>query len=113
MLEVPESCPRIALRAETRMIGMKHRVWHQKLLLIRRIKRQSKTTLSRQILDVQQANQWPGLSAEVREICLELGIPDSNDNDTSESDIKKAILDHHDRHLVEEVSKSKKMMHLN
>ena len=26
MLEVPESCPRIALRAETRMIGMKQRV---------------------------------------------------------------------------------------
>ena len=37
MLEVPESCPRIALRAETRMIGMKYRVWQCKLLLIKRI----------------------------------------------------------------------------
>ena len=41
MLEMPESCPRIALRAETRMIGMKHRVWLQKLLLLRRIKKQN------------------------------------------------------------------------
>ena len=27
MLKVPESCPRIALRAETGMMGMKHRIW--------------------------------------------------------------------------------------
>jgi hypothetical protein len=32
MLRVPESCPRIALRAETRMLGMKHRVWQEKML---------------------------------------------------------------------------------
>ena len=31
MLEMPQSCPWIALRAETQMIGMKHRVWMQKL----------------------------------------------------------------------------------
>ena len=65
MLEVPESCPRIALRAETRMISMKYRVWQHKLLLLRRIQGQSSETLSRKILEVQQANQWPGLAAEV------------------------------------------------
>ena len=27
MLRVPESCPKVALRAETGMTGMKHRVW--------------------------------------------------------------------------------------
>ena len=47
--------------------------------------------------------------AEVEEICLELGIPDSNEHIISVGEIKKAILDHHDRHLVEEVAKSKKM----
>ena len=31
-------CPKVALRAETRMIRTKHRVWHQKLLLLKRIK---------------------------------------------------------------------------
>ena len=89
-MEVPESYPRIALRAETRMITMKYRVWQQKLLLLRRIQRQSQETLSRQILEAHQANQWPGLSAEVKDICLELGIPDINTNNMSERDIKKA-----------------------
>ena len=45
MLEVPESCPRIALRAETRMVTMKYRVWQQKLLLLRRIQRYIKQTI--------------------------------------------------------------------
>ena len=62
MLEVPESCPKVALRAETRMIRTKHRVWQQKLLLLKRIKQQELSTLSRRILEVQQAKQWPGLS---------------------------------------------------
>ena len=87
---------------------MKHRVWLQKLLLLRRIQRQSQETLSRQILDEQQANQWPGLSAEVKEICMELGIPDANNNYMSDTDIKKAVLEHHDRQVVVEVSNSKK-----
>ena len=110
MLEVPESCPKIALPAETRMIGMKYRVWQSKLLLLRRIKGQSVTSLSRQILEEQQTYKWPGLSAEVRDICAEIGIPDLNYHDTPAGHIKKAILHHHDRNVFEEVSKSKKMM---
>ena len=89
MLEVPESCPKIALRAETRMIGMKHRVWQQKLLLLRRIQKQSMETLSRKILDVQQANQWPGLAAEVKDICRELGIPNINGREVTDGEVKK------------------------
>ena len=106
IMELPESYPRIALRAETRIITMKYRVWQQKLLLLRRIQRQSQETLSRQILEAQQAN----LSAEVKDICLELGIPYINENNMSERDIQKAVLEHHNRQLVLEVSKSKKIM---
>ena len=82
MLEVPDSCPKIALRAETRMIGMKHRVWKQKPLLLKRIKGQKPGTLSRQILEQQQAKEWPGMSVEVKEICTELDIPDSKHQQT-------------------------------
>ena len=64
ILRVPESCPRIALRAETRMIGMKHRVWQEKLLLLRRIKNKNRQSLSRKIFEEQRANNWPGLSKE-------------------------------------------------
>ena len=96
MLEVPDSCPKIALRSETRMIGMKYRVWQAKLLFPKRIKRQSQTTLSRQILEEQQSKKWPGLSAEVTVICPELGIPDINNHDAPAAHIKKAILHQHD-----------------
>ena len=114
MLEVPESCPKVALRAETRMISMKYRVWQQKLLLLQRLKNQDNRALSSKILKVQQAKEWPGLSVEAREICSELGLPDINQYQMSGADIKLAILDHHDRQLFDEISKSKKMKnHLN
>ena len=110
MLEVPESCPRIALRAETRMISMKYRIWQQKLLLLKRIRGQSPTTLSRKVLEEQKENDWPGLSREVRDICEELGIPDLNVNEMTANHIETAIIDHHDRNMMEEIAKSKKMM---
>ena len=106
---MPESCPRSALRAETGMIGMKHRVWLQKLLLLRRIQKQNKETLSRKILDVQHANQWPGLASEVKVLCMEVGIPDTNGREVMEGELKRATMEHHDRQLLEEVEKSKKM----
>ena len=39
MLTVPESCPKVALRSETKMIGMKWRIWMEKIMLIMRIKK--------------------------------------------------------------------------
>ena len=54
MLRVPESCPRIALRAETGMLGMKHRIWLMKVMLLRRIQQQKQNTLSRMILEEQK-----------------------------------------------------------
>ena len=110
MLEVPESCPKVALRAETRMIGMKHRIWEQKLLLTKQIKNLDPSYLSKRIYEEQRTNEWPGLVMEAKEICQELEIPDVNVNIISDRDIKRAVLEHHDRQLVEEVSKSKKMM---
>ena len=37
MFGVPESCPKIALRAETNMLSSKHRIWKEKLLQVMRI----------------------------------------------------------------------------
>ena len=110
MLKVPESCPRIALSAETRMMDMKHRIWQEKLLLLRRIKHQSMETLSRKIYEEQKANEWPGLCKEVTEICKHLEICDINDDDIPPQAIKKAIFDHHYLELKAKVAKSKKML---
>ena len=49
MLGVPESCPKIALRSETQMLGMKWRIWQEKILLLMRIKKYDVNTLCRQI----------------------------------------------------------------
>ena len=64
---------------------------------------------SRQVLEEQQANQWPGLSSEVTSICEEIDIPDINYNDIPADHIKKAILKHHDEQMIDEVSNLKKM----
>ena len=55
MLTVPESCPKIALRCETGMMGMKWRIWTEKLSLLMRIKQQDPKTLSRQVLEESRA----------------------------------------------------------
>ena len=112
MFRLPESCPRIALRAEKKMIGMKQRIWlwQYKLLLLKRIKAQSPETLSRKIWEEQRKNNWPGLSAEVSDICRQLNIPDINDVDTTNGLIKKAIFDHHYSELKVQIANSKKMM---
>ena len=72
-------------------------------------KSKEESTLSRKVLEAQQANKWPGLSAEVEEICSELGMPDLNIHDMPGKEIKNAVLDHHDRKIKEDVSNSKKM----
>ena len=66
--------------------------------------------LCRKVLDEQKDNDWPGLSREVRDICEELGIPDLNVNEMTANHIKTAVIDHHDRNMMEEIAKSKKMM---
>ena len=74
MLCVPESCPKIALRCETKMMGMKWRIWQEKILLLMRIKSQGMDTLCRQVYEEGVKNDWPGLAKEVSEICKEIGI---------------------------------------
>ena len=60
MLTLPESCPKIALRCETAMIGMKciESGWR------------------RQVYEESRDKGWPGLGQEVREIYQEVGLSD-------------------------------------
>ena len=109
ILRVPESCPRIALRAETKMVGMKQRIWQMKILLLKRMKKQGRTSLCGQVLDEQRKNNWPGLTKEVTEICSELDILDVNTHDVPDGQIKKAVFGHHYNQIKEEIAKSKKM----
>ena len=109
ILTVPESCPKIALRCETRMLGMKWRIWLEKINLLVRIKNQAETSLSRQIYEECKERGWPGLGEEVAEICKEIGLPDVNDVAVSKSDIRQAIWDDHYQDLKRELEESRKL----
>ena len=91
MLTVPESCPKIALRCETGMFGMKWRIWREKLMLLIRIKWQDSSSLLRQVYEESREGGWPGLGEEVTEICREIGFPDVNDVVVSKETIMNAI----------------------
>ena len=67
---VPESCPKITLRCETGMMGMKCRIWAAKIMLLVRIK--VKTGVHYQGKCLRRAMQgdghWPGLGYEVSQM---------------------------------------------
>ena len=76
---VPESCPKIALRCETGMMGMKWRICTAKIMHLVRIKSQDRSSLSRKVFEESNARGWPGLGDEVSQICREIEIPDVKD----------------------------------
>ena len=49
ILTVPESCPKLALRCETKQIGMKWRIWQEKIFLAQRIIKMKETTLVKKV----------------------------------------------------------------
>ena len=113
MLCVPESCPKIALRCETQMLGMKWRIWQEKILLLMRIKKHEVNTLCRQIYEEGRKHDWPGLGQEVADICKLLGIPDVNVEEVSKSEIKVAIFENHYNEMVESIQTKSKLDAIN
>ena len=101
-----ESC--FEYRAETKMMGLRHRIWQMKISLLKRIKKQGAHSLSGQILQEQRDKNWPGLAREVSEICEELSIPDINIHDIPDSQIKKAVYNHHYNKMIDDITNSKK-----
>ena len=109
ILCVPESCPKIALRCKTGMLGMKWRIWEAKMLLLKRITMQNTGCLARQVYEESVEKEWPGLGQEVRGICSEVGISDINNTEVTKEEIKDAIKNHHYKDMKAELDKSKKL----
>ena len=109
MLCVPESCPKIALQSETRMVGMKWRIWQEKILLLMRIKSHGLDTLCRQVYEEGKRQQWPGLGQEVAEICDHIGIPDVNSVTVNKNEIKNAIFEDHYKEMMNVVKNQRKL----
>ena len=109
MLEVPESCPKVALRCETKMVGMKWRIWEEKILLLIRIKQHGTDVLCRQVYEESMKHDWPGLGQEVAEICAKIGISDVNRTKVNKSDVRKAVFEHHYEEMINVVKDQKKL----
>ena len=109
VLSVPESCPKIALRCETGMLGMKWRIWLQKISMVIRIKNKDEDALCKQVYNQEQLHGWPGLSSEVSAICCEIGIPDVNQNCVPYRTIKEAIYNHHYADMKKALESSTKL----
>ena len=90
MLGVPASTPKIAQRAETGLLSMKHWIVSEKVSLVMALKR-SKDGLAKQVYQEQLQYGWHGLPAEVQEICENIGVPDINTNYLSKRGLSQAL----------------------
>ena len=108
MLEVPVSTPKVALRAETGLLSMKHRIWYEKVNLVTAIAKM-KEGLAKEVYEEQVLNGWPGLAQEVGVICATIGIPNANNNLVSKKDLNVALRNHDRKEILEKFGKYKKL----
>ena len=99
-----QKCPKVLLRAETSMLGMKHRVWKEKIMFIIQLRKLREESLAREILGEQRNNDWPGLAQEVSKICQDIGLEDVNSCEVSKDKVNEMIFYHHYREIKEEMS---------
>ena len=109
LLRLPSSTVLLAYRAETGLLGMKWRVWEEKLLLLASIKSQVDKVLAKEILVQQLEMDWPGLGKEVAAICKEVGLPNLCVEESDKKSIHEAIFYHHQRDLKNEMKRFDKL----
>ena len=109
LLRLPMSTPKPCLRAVCGLLGMKWRIWLEKINLVNNIRRAEDGTLAKQVLEVQIRFGWPGLASEVANLCQVLALPNVGVTEVDKKVIKDAIRMHHLRELKKELSKYKKV----
>ena len=77
------------------MLGMKQRIWVEKLNLAQFIRRSGSKSLSGKIYIEQLEQGWPCLAREVGEICDVIKVSHVNHNDVPKWMIKQAVTKHH------------------
>jgi hypothetical protein len=106
LLKMPQSTPRMAIRGALGLLGMRFRVYQEKVLLVKAIKEQEEDCLAKQVLEEQVRMGWPGLAGDVQEICQLTGLPDITKPDINieKSDIKEAMQLSHLKYLKEHMT---------
>ena len=109
ILNVPGSCPKLALLSDTFMVDMKYRIFNEKCQLLRRTKQLEDNALAKQVYEAAEEHNWPGLGQEVRDICEEIGIEDINKYEVGKEQIQEAIFEEHYRTMIVQFETSKKL----
>ena len=109
IFKVPESCPKVSLRSETNMLGIKWRVWEEKVFLLMRIENHEEDTLCSQIYEEGKSRGWPGLGKDVSDICKTIDIPDVNETLVPKSVVKTAIFNHRYKEIKTEIDSMNKL----
>ena len=78
VLKFSDSCPKLALKCETNMVDAKWRIWEAKCFLLTQIQALEDGSLAKITYLEAESRGWPGLGREVKEICLDIVIPDLN-----------------------------------
>ena len=108
MTKLPHSTPLPALRGITGLLGMRWRIWREKLRMVDDIRKLDQKTLAKQIFDEQLYLDLPGLLKEVKQICEEIGIADICKTEVVEEEIEEAITTHHLKALKKEMEDKEK-----
>ena len=108
MLQVPVSTPKVALRVEAGMLGIKQRIWMEKISLAIFIRNSGRSSLAGRIYREQLDQGWPGLAKEVEEICSTIKIQNVNEVEVPKSEIKDAISKHHAEEARDQMGKKLK-----
>ena len=110
LLQVPVSTPLACLRAATAVLGMKWRIWREKLLLVLAIRNQEEGVLAKEVFREQVDLGLPGLVQEVKVICATIGLPNvciCSPDKVNKKVIKEHIFYHHLKTVKEELGQLK------
>ena len=107
----PDSTPLPSLRAEAGLLGCKHRIWTEKVVLVSKIIHQNVEgeNYAQEVLMEQYNNSWGGLTQEVVKICQEVGLQNACEVFLTRAEVKEAILYHHLAGLKEEMKARQKL----
>ena len=108
IFELPRGTPKVMLTAETGSLRMKQRIWLQKLFLAKKILSQEES-LANQVYREQLKMGWGGLSAEVEQICREIGVENVNEKVVSKEELKTAVEWHNIKETRDDMEKCKKL----
>jgi hypothetical protein len=109
ILKVPDSCPKLAIRCEGKIRSTKWRIWEEKCLLLLRIQNLEDGSLAKNIYLEAEANNWPGLGREVKDICQQPKIQDLNKYRLTKQEIQQAIEKSHQEDMLSQFDHSSKL----